>query len=93
MQEQIKIAFAPGTRMTYSEATKRGAKKAAQESTERSLQETLQTVVLTMQALIKAFKAKDNTSFYQVQKQECVEKDQQKSKTDRKRQKDGFKFI
>ena len=54
VQEQTKNAFAPGTRMTYSEATKRGAKIAAQESTERSLQETLQTVVLTMQELIKS---------------------------------------
>ena len=70
VQEQTKNAFAPGTRMIYSEATKRGAKKAAQESTERSLQETLQTVVLTMQELIKSIQAKDNTSFYQVQKTE-----------------------
>lgn len=58
VQEQTKNAFAPGTRMTYSEATKRGAKTAAQESTERSLQETLQTVVLTMQELIKSIQGK-----------------------------------
>ena len=58
VQEQTKNAFAPGTRMTYSEATKRGAKIAAQGSTERSLQETLQTVVLTMQELIKSIQGK-----------------------------------
>ena len=83
VQEQTKNAFAPGTRMTYSEATKRGAKIATQESTERSLQETLQTVVLTMQELIKSI---------QGQRQHVVLSGA-KTEMRGRRQKDGLKFI
>ena len=52
-QNQSKNAFAPGTKMSYSEAMKCEAKAAGQETTKESLQKTLQTVLVTVQELMK----------------------------------------
>ena len=93
VQEQTKNAFAPGKIDLFGGHKTRGEDSHTGVDREISPRNTPDSCSNNARTNQKHSRPKTTRRFTRCKKQKCVEEDQEKSKPDRKRQKDGFKFI